>query len=121
MTPTSSFDASDVRLYCDDDESGNSGRWRLLPDYAKHETPNSKLPADKQNWWDIDNYVTRAPGIYGCKDPGTQGETYKSKVLLPFLLNLAFILISLCQGGVHLTPPKQSVASQALNAMTDKI
>lgn len=117
----SDFDASDVRLYCDDDQSGNLGRWRLMPDYPKDKTPNSQLPVDQQQWWDIENYVTRPRGDYGCKDPGTLAEVYKHKVLLPFLSNLSFIWISLCRGGVLLTPRKQSMALQASNTVTDKI
>ncbi|MCJ1378821.1 hypothetical protein MMC17_001920 [Xylographa soralifera] len=81
--------ASDVRLYCDDDQAG-IGRWRPVPDIP-HLPPGVKANSARkagvdQEWEDPVNHIRRVRKTNGCQDkdsrgnPNTFAETY---ILLP--------------------------------------
>ncbi|ORY19377.1 hypothetical protein BCR34DRAFT_551927 [Clohesyomyces aquaticus] len=76
--------ASDVRIYCDNDDAGQQGnRWQLKPGKK-----NRKAPFEDQTWWDEQDAIYRPKGSKGCQSEddegrtdGTLAQTYKTKDL----------------------------------------
>ena len=72
-TKTSDRQASDVRIYCDDDSYGQGGRWQPVPDSDKLKkgmTPNSqrKRGVDQEFYDPINGIRMTNKGSMGCKD-----------------------------------------------------
>ena len=77
FTRANDRESSDVRIYCDEDETGPGKRWTLVPDIANDPNPNSgRTLGHDQEWEDLTNHVRRHPTTQGCKDVGTLGETF---------------------------------------------
>lgn len=82
MTKTDNWEASDVRIYCDNDNmDGANARWKRAPGNA-----NKRKPFEQQIWVDKLNQMTRRPGSKGCQDEDQEGQlftlaqTYKLRV-----------------------------------------
>ena len=76
MTETKDRKASDVRIYCDNDESGDGKRWQLVPDVTSipDAQKNSKKPFDEQQWWDHINQIFQVKGAKGMQDVDDKGD-----------------------------------------------
>lgn len=81
---TAAREASDVRIYCDNDDAGQIStgkRWQPEPDLplAGKKSKNSKKAFADQRWWDHVNKIYRRPGSQGVQDDDveTWGQTYK--------------------------------------------
>ena len=84
MTSATTREASDVRIYCDNDDAGaisTGKRWQPEPDLpnAGKKSKNSKKQFADQMWWDHVNKIYRRPGSKGVQDEDveTWGQTYK--------------------------------------------
>lgn len=72
--------ASNIRIYCDNDEAGVGKRWTLVPDIPDDPYPNShRIRGRDQEWQDTLNGMGRTPISNGCQDPDMLGESYKIK------------------------------------------
>lgn len=73
-------EAADVRIYCDGDETsetgGASARWQLVPDRAQEpDGQENSQKATGQEWYDQVNFVRRRTDTNGCLDADTLAET----------------------------------------------
>jgi len=72
LTPASSVESPDIRLFCDNDDAGPGKRWQLVPDIEDASIPvtaqNCRKSPQDQQWWDHINKLYREPGDTGCQD-----------------------------------------------------
>ncbi|KAK4695082.1 hypothetical protein P7C71_g2592, partial [Lecanoromycetidae sp. Uapishka_2] len=83
MTQTTDLESSDIRIYADNDDMSQGGRWQPVPDlaFASKKERNSRKPFDQQQWWDHINKIYRRMGGKGVQDDTTDtlAQTYKLK------------------------------------------